>query len=379
MESGAIGRGADPPRLASHWESVSDGRVHCTLCPHECRINDGSMGACGVRVNRRGSLYTLVYDRVVARQVDPIEKKPLFHFLPGSLTYSIATVGCALRCAFCQNWEISQWPKRHLPRHVEWEAIEEPFGVCPQLGRLGEAIPGEPITPREIVEAALASGAASIAYTYSEPTVFFELARDTAALAHGAGLRNVFVTSGFICKKPLREIAPLLDAVNIDLKFFREESYRRVSRARRDPVLDAIRLCHDCGIWTEVTTLVVPGLNDSDEELGQIAAFLRSVGPEVPWHVSRFHPEFEMRDRPRTSSGTLKRARDLGLDAGLRHVYQGGEPGGGGEDTRCHACGAVLLTRHSVFLRGNRVRNGRCPDCGAVVDGIGMDGEGTRL
>jgi pyruvate formate lyase activating enzyme len=359
---------------ASYWDSLSDGRIHCTLCPHDCRIHDGSIGACGVRVNRRGILYTLVYNRVVARQADPIEKKPLFHFLPGSLTYSIATVGCALRCAFCQNWEISQWPKRRLPHHVEWEPIEEPFGVCPQLARLAEAIPGEPATPEEIVEAALASGAASIAYTYAEPTVFFELARDTAALAREAGLRNIFVTSGFIREEPLGEIAPLLDAVNVDLKFFREESYRRVSRARRDPILDAIRLYHDLGVWTEITTLVIPGLNDSDSELRRIAGFIRTVGPEIPWHVSRFHPAFEMWDRPSTPLRTMQRARELGLEAGLRYVYLGNAPGEGGEDTLCHVCGAILLARTSFLLRANRVRGGRCPDCGTPVDGVDLDG-----
>lgn len=368
----------DPPRRASYWESLSDGRIHCTLCPHGCRVPDGSLGACGVRVNRRGILYTLVYNRVVARQVDPIEKKPLFHFLPGSLTYSISTVGCALRCAFCQNWELSQWPKRRLPHHVEWESIEEPFGVCPQLARLGEAIPGEPVTPEEIVEAALTSGAASIAYTYAEPTVFFELARDTAALAREAGLRNVLVTSGFICEEPLRDLAPLLDAVNVDLKFFCEETYRRVSRARRDPVLEAIRIFHDLGVWTEITTLVVPGLNDSDGELRRMAGYIRSVGPEIPWHVSRFHPAFEMWDRPPTPLATLQRARELGLEAGLRYVYQGNAPGGTGEDTPCPACGAILLARTSFFLRANRVRGGCCPECGTPLDGVDLDGADGR-
>jgi pyruvate formate lyase activating enzyme len=366
----------DPPRLASYWESLSDGRVRCTLCPQGCRIRDGSLGACGVRVNRRGSLYTLVYDRVVVRQVDPIEKKPLYHFLPGSLTYSIATVGCPLRCGFCQNWEISQWAKRHLPHHLEWESIEEPFGVTPQLARLHESIPGARVPPEEIVESALTSAAASIAYTYAEPTAFFELVRDTAALAREAGLRNVFVTSGSILEAPLRELAPLLDGVNVDLKFFREESYRHVSRARRDPVLESIRRFHEMGVWTEVTTLVIPGLNDSDEELRRIAGFIRSVDPGVPWHVSRFHPGFEMWDRPPTPLETLRRARAIGLEAGLRFVYLGNAPGEGGEDTSCPACGGTLLRRDSYLLRANRLRDGRCPDCGTPVDGVGLDRAG---
>ncbi len=211
-----------PPREASFYETLADNRVHCTLCPHECRIADGRRGACGVRVNHRGRLSTLVSDKVVARNVEPIEKKPFFHFLPGSTAYSIATVGCCLRCAFCQNWQISQWPKEHLPRKFEWQVDNEEQGECPQLAALEDLIPGEKVTPRQIVDAALASGSESIAYTFTEPTIFFELAYDTAALARSEGLRNLFVTSGFINEAPLRQIASVLDAVNVDLKYFRE-------------------------------------------------------------------------------------------------------------------------------------------------------------
>jgi pyruvate formate lyase activating enzyme len=217
---------------ASWYEPGPRGRVRCTLCPHRCVIADGAKGACGVRVQRGGKLYTLVYDRVVARGVEPIEKKPLFHFLPGSLAYSIATVGCNLRCAYCQNWEISQWPKLQLPRRVEWETDTDTTTIgCAALEALGDRIPGEHVTPAAIVEAAVASGARSIAYTYTEPTIFFELAYDTALLARKRGLRNVFVTNGFISEGPLRQMAEVLDAANVDLKFFRDESYRRVSRA----------------------------------------------------------------------------------------------------------------------------------------------------
>jgi pyruvate formate lyase activating enzyme len=336
-------------RAASFQESLPGGRVRCTLCPHECRIPGGAAGACGVRVNRRGTLYTLVDDRVVARHVDPIEKKPLFHFMPGSSTYSIATVGCCLHCAFCQNREISQWPA-------------------------GRAIPGERVTPAVIVDAALAAGCASIAYTYTEPTVFFELALDTAALARRRGLRNVFVTSGFIGEAALRRIAPVLDGVNVDLKFFRDGSYRRVCRARLAPVLEAIRLYHELGVWTEVTTLLIPGLNDSDGELRDIAGFVRSIGAEVPWHVSRFHPAWRMSDRPATPIATLRRARAIGLEAGLRHVYEGNVPGGGGESTFCWACGATVIERRGFALWSNRVRDGGCPDCGTRLDGVGMEG-----
>jgi pyruvate formate lyase activating enzyme len=364
----------DPERglhEAAFYDRLPDGRVRCRLCPHDCRLGDGLLGACGVRVNHHGTLYTLVYDRVVAHNVEPIEKKPLFHFLPGSTAYSIATVGCCLRCSYCQNWEISQWPKANLPRRTAWGDDGEPRGLGPTLARLARAIPGQPATPRQIVDAAARRGARSIAYTFTEPTIFFELAFDTAVLARAAGLKNVFVTSGFINQAPLRRIATVLDAVNVDLKFFREESYRRISRARLAPVLEAVRTYHDLGVWTEVTTLVIPGVNDSDEELRDIAGFVRSVGAQVPWHVTRFYPTFEMLDRPPTPAGTLRRARHIGLEAGLRYVYEGNMPGEG-EHTWCYACGARLIERHGHRVLGSRLSNGHCPDCGTTIDGVGF-------
>jgi pyruvate formate lyase activating enzyme len=316
----------------------------------------------------------LVGNKVIARSVDPIEKKPLFHFRPGSTSYSVATAGCNMRCDFCQNWQISQWPRRHLPRHLEWATDDAPESFCPQLLELEEAIPGEKITPREIVEAARSAGAASISYTYTEPTIAFELAYDTARLARENGIANVFVTNGFISDEPLRQIAPYLDAANVDLKFFQDESYRRISRARLAPVLDAIRLYREHGLWVEVTTLVVPGLNDSDDELLQIARFIADVGPEVPWHVSQFYPTYRMQDRPGTPLATLRRARRLGRSAGLRYVYEGNVPGAGGENTVCWACSALLIERYGFLIRDNRVRGGSCPECGAPVDGIEMSG-----
>lgn len=361
-------------REAMFYAKLPDGRVHCQLCPHDCRIADGVRGACGVRVNHHGTLYSLVYDRIAARSVDPIEKKPLFHFLPGSTAYSIATVGCCLRCTFCQNWDMSQWPKTHLPRKTEWGADTQSHGECPALADLAQAIPGQRATPRQIVDAAMRTGSRSIAYTYTEPTIFFELAFDTAVLARQAGLKNVFVTSGFISEAPLRHIAPVLDAVNVDLKFFREASYTHISRARLAPVLDAIRLYHDLGVWVEVTTLVIPGINDTDGELNDIARFVRSVGAEVPWHVTQFYPTYEMLDRPPTPVETLRHARRIGLDAGLRYVYEGNVPGEGGENTWCYECGALLIERQGHAVIGNRLRDSRCPTCGALIDGIGLGG-----
>lgn len=364
-------------REAMFYDRLPDGRVHCRLCPHDCRIADGVLGACGVRVNHHGTLYTLVYDRIAAAHLDPIEKKPLFHFYPGSTAYSIATVGCCLRCTYCQNWDMSQWPRTHLPRKTDWEDEAVPHDVCPALAGLTEAIPGSAVTPQGIVDAAFRSGARSIAYTYTEPTIFFELAFDTAVRARDAGLKNVFVSSGFTSEAPIRHIAPVLDAVNVDLKFFREESYTHVSRARLAPVLDAIRLYHDLGVWVEVTTLVIPGINDSDEELRDIARFIRSVGAEVPWHVTQFYPTYQMLDRPPTPVDTLRRARRIGLDAGLRYVYEGNVPGEGGENTWCYGCGAPLIERYGHEVTANHLRHGCCPRCGARIDGVGLEQSGT--
>ena len=358
---------------ARFYQALSGEEVLCTLCPHNCHIAEGGRGACGVRYNKHGVLYTLVYDKIVARSVEPVEKKPLYHFYPGSMAYSIATVGCCLRCAFCQNWQISQWPKDHLPKRLDPNGpVETQEPICPQLLELEHAIPGEPVTPAGIVEAALAAGATSIAYTYTEPTIFYELAYDTAVLARKQGLKNIFVTSGFINEAPLRELATVLDAANIDLKFFKEESYRRISRVRLQPILDAIRLYHQLGVWVEVTTLMVPGINDSDEELDGIARFVHSVGVEVPWHISQFYPAYKMSDHPVTPLETLRRASDIGRAAGLRYVYEGNVPGERGENTYCYHCGSLLIPRYSFYVRNNRIHNGFCPDCGAVIDGVGM-------
>lgn len=360
---------------ARFYEVLKDGFVRCTLCPHHCRIAEGGRGVCGVRYRVGGKLFTLVYDKVVSQNIDPIEKKPLFHFYPGSRAYSIATVGCSLHCAFCQNWEISQWAKTHLPGGIFPRREIEDRKPGPQwLEKLEEAIPGEPVTPQTIVDAALATGSTSIAYTYTEPTIFYELALDTAVLARRRGLKNIFVTSGQIDAAPLRELAKVLDAANIDLKYFKEQSYQRISGVHMQPILDAIRLYRDLGVWVEVTTLVIPGVNDSDEELKAIAEFVHSVGAEVPWHVSQFYPIYKMLDRPITPMETLKRAGDIGRAAGLRYVYEGNVPGAKGEDTYCYQCGSLQIDRYGFHVRSNRIRNGRCPDCGASIDGVGMSG-----
>lgn len=361
-------------REALFYEKMAGGRVRCTLCPHECEIGEGRLGVCGVRVNREGVLYTHVYEHVVSRALDPIEKKPLFHFQPGSTSYSIATVGCNLRCLFCQNWEMAQWPKGRPTRAEEEAAPARLEPACPQSAAAPDRFIGESVTPAQIVADALRKGAKSIAYTYTEPTIFYELAYDTAVLARARGLKNVFVTNGFIGEAALRHISTVLDAANVDLKFFTDDSYKRVAGARLQPVLEAIRLYRALGVWVEVTTLVIPGLNDSADELRRIATFVRSVGPEVPWHVSGFTPAYKMMDRERTPVDTLRRARDIGLEAGLRYVYEGNVPGEDGEHTYCHACKALLIHRHGFFIRRNRIRNGACPGCETPVDGVEMNG-----
>jgi len=364
----------NPLHEARFYQPLPDGKVLCTLCPHDCHIPDGARGACAVRYNHGGKLYTLVYDKLVAREVNPIEKKPLFHCHPGSLAYSISTVGCNLRCSFCQNWYISQWPRGHLPRHIDKATGQDAEPICPQLADMARQVAGERVTPQQIVDAALDSGCRSISYTFTEPTIFYELAYDTAVLAREQGLLNNFVSNGFISEPPLRELAGVLDVINVDLKFFKDESYRHISRARLQPILDAIRLYHQLGVWVEVTTLVIPGINDSDQELRDIAAFIHSVSETIPWHVTGFYPAYKLQDTPPTGVDSLRRARDIGLAEGLRYVYEGNVPGEGGENTWCYQCKALLIERYGFAVRENRIRNNACPDCGAPIDGLGMSG-----
>jgi pyruvate formate lyase activating enzyme len=258
------------------------------------------------------------------------------------------------------------------PRKVTEPEAPEP--ICPPIEAAAPIIIGEHVTPRQIVDAAVRAGARSIAYTYTEPTIFYELAYDTAVLAKAQGLKNVFVTNGFIGEEALRQIATVLDAANVDLKFFKDGSYRRIAGARLQPILEAIRRYKALGVWVEITTLIIPGVNDTDEELRQIAAFVESVGPEVPWHVTQFSPAYKMLDRAPTPIPTLRRAREIGFEAGLRYVYEGNVPGEGGEHTYCYACKALLIQRYGFHTLSNRIQHGRCPQCGALIDGVGMDG-----
>ncbi len=331
--------------LLYHPEEDGDA-VSCALCAHHCRIAAGERGICGVRENRSGVLTSLVYGMVVAENPDPIEKKPLFHFLPGSRAFSIATAGCNFRCTFCQNHEISQLPREE--------------------GR----ITGRERTPAQIVENALRSGSRSIAYTYTEPTIAFEFAYDTAGIARERGLKNIFVTNGYMTGELLELLAPRLDAANVDLKAFRDDFYRDECGARLQPVLDNLRKMKELGIWVEVTTLLIPGLNDGDRELRDIAGFIRSLGAETPWHISRFHPRYRMRSTPTTTASSIHRAAEIGTAVGLNYVYCGNLPGDPGENTACAQCGHLLITRTGFTIERMDLTGSGCPRCGSPLAGI---------
>jgi pyruvate formate lyase activating enzyme len=303
-----------------------------------------------VRENRDGVLYTLVYDRTIAQHVDPIEKKPLFHFQPGSHSFSVATAGCNFRCAFCQNWEISQLPRE------------------------GGEIAGRPASPVEVAQSARRTGCASVAYTYTEPTIYAEFALDTAREARALGLKNVFVSNGYMTPELLQLMAGLIDGINVDLKAGRGDFYHKISGAALGPVLANLKLIQRYGIWLEVTTLVIPGLNDSDEELRWVAHYLfEELGPDVPWHISRFYPQYRMLDTPATSPATLERAWHIGRDEGLRYVYVGNMPGlRDTENTRCPSCGTLVIQRYGYQTQVRALRKGACTKCGTAIAGVEM-------
>jgi len=284
---------------AMFYNKVEGKEAQCYLCAHNCKIALGQFGFCGVRQNIQGVLNTLVYAEVIAANVDPIEKKPLYHFLPGSMSFSIATKGCNFRCGFCQNWQISQASGQNKAREV-YKMI-----------------------PERIVEEAKKNHCQSISYTYTEPTIFFEYAYDIAKVAKQAGLKNIFVTNGYMSKEALETISPYLDAANIDLKSFREKFYVENCKGHLQPVLDSIKLAKKLGVWIEITTLIIPGHNDSASELSDIAGFIASVGKDIPWHISRFHPDYHFLSEKMTPIETLKKAEDLGKKAGLDYVYLG--------------------------------------------------------
>ena len=336
---------------AQLYRQDNDGKekngVICELCAHNCRIKDGHRGICGVRENQKGVLYSLVYGRLVAENMDPVEKKPLFHVLPGSRSYSISTVGCNFRCRHCQNYSISQ------------------PGIF-----AADAVPGILRSPEHVVDNSLSNGCQSISYTYVEPTIFFEFAYDCSVLARAQGLKNIFVSNGYMTEKTTRKLAPVLDAINIDIKAFTDDFYRKICGARLQPVLDTVRLMHELGVWVEITTLLIPGLNNSDAELKDIAEFIFSVDPSMPWHVTAFYPTYKLTDRPSTPLSSLQRAREIGLAAGLRYVYEGNVLGSGGENTVCPSCRTRVINRSGFMVKEDRLVNGGCPQCGERIAGI---------
>ena len=329
------------------YEKLDGGKVHCYLCSHNCNILPGEFGICGVRKNIGGKLHTVIYGNAIAMHVDPIEKKPLYHFFPGSTSYSIATIGCNFKCAFCQNWEISQLSKMAQGSRLEAERVE---------------------LPEEIVKKAIKHGCKSISYTYTEPTIFFEYAYDIAKLAKEQGLYNNFVTNGYMTKKALETIRPYLDSANVDLKGFSQEFYSRFCKARLEPVLENIKIMKELGIWIEITTLIIPDQNDSEKELKSIAEFIASVGIEIPWHISRFHPDYKYLDSGPTPVETLKTARTIGKKAGLRYVYLGNIQEG--SDTYCYNCKDLLIKRIGFDIVQNKIIDSKCPQCRTEIAGM---------
>jgi pyruvate formate lyase activating enzyme len=333
-------------KKAMLYHPLEGQKVSCVLCCHNCQIAPGKLGICRVRENREGELFTRVYGDLIAAHVDPIEKKPLYHFLPGTTSFSIATVGCNFRCPFCQNWQISQATKDK--DHVGY---------------------GQEYSPQEVVSSAKKHRCRSIAYTYTEPTIYFEFAYDTARLAKEEGLANVFVTNGYMRPEALETIKPYLDACNVDLKAFQEDFYKDMCGAHLQPVLESIRLMKKLDIWVEITTLVIPGRNDSEEELTQIARFIKDVDPHIPWHISRYHPDYNYTDSESTPVETLRLARSIGMKEGLHFIYIGNVLGES-EGTACPECQKLLIPRQGFYISENKVQKGKCPYCGTAIPGV---------
>ena len=329
---------------AVFYEKINEKKLRCNLCPHHCVISPGKTGICRVRKNIDETLFSLVYNQPLTQSTDPIEKKPLFHFYPGSAAFSIATVGCNLRCLHCQNADISQ---AHPDR-----------------------FPTSEVSAEKIVENAVNTGSKSIAYTYTEPTIFYEYAFDIATQAHKKDLKNVFVTNGYIEKDPIRRIAPILDAANIDLKAMSENFYQTVCGAHLQPVLDAIKEYYEQGVWIEITSLLIPGYNDDEKTLSKIADFIASIDSDIPWHVTGFHPTYKLTDTSPTPLSTLDKAVKIGKKTGLNYVYQGNR--GIGENTYCPNCGKELISRSGFRVSKNISNKGICPECNTSIAGVHM-------
>ncbi len=339
----------DPSNLsrveARFYDKLPDREIECRLCPRLCKLGDKERGYCGVRENIGGTYYTLVYGKACIVQTDPIEKKPFFHYLPSSSTLSLATAGCNVNCKFCQNWEISQVRPEQI-RHFDF-------------------------SPAAAVQAARSQDCPVIAYTYSEPIVFFEYMYDTSVAARAAGLRNVVITGGHTKPEPLQELLKVVDAVKVDLKAFTQDFYTQYVRGELQPVLDAIKVIAQSGVWLEIVYLVIPSLNDRPEDFGNMSRWLlQSVGPEVPIHFSRFYPAYLMQNLPPTPVSTLENAYRIAREEGLRYVYVGNVPGHKGESTYCPRCETRVIHREGFTVRDIRIRDGCCASCRQVIPGV---------
>ncbi|MEX2720041.1 MAG: AmmeMemoRadiSam system radical SAM enzyme [Candidatus Wukongarchaeota archaeon] len=328
---------------ARFWEPLEDKIVRCTLCPQYCKIREGKRGFCGVRENKEGKLYTLNYGLISSAFPDPIEKKPLFHFWPGSCAYSLGTIGCNLYCLFCQNFTIAR--------------------AKPEEYRLVET------TPKEIVKKAKKSPCKSIAYTYNEPIIWYEFVYDTAKIAKEEGLFNILVTNGFITQEPLNEIAPYINAANVDVKSFNEEFYRKITKSKLQPVLETCKTMVEKGIHLEITTLLIPGYNDSEEELKALTKWVvENLGPEIPHHFSRFYPHFKLLDAPPTPTKTIEKAMKIAKEQGEKYVYAGNIPGHNSENTYCPNCGKQLIRRIGFRIGAYDLnKDATCPQCNTKI------------
>ena len=330
---------------AMFYEKLPGQAVVCELCPRSCRVADGQRGWCGVRVNRKGLYKTLVYGKIGPPHIDPIEKKPLYHYLPGTTAFSVATAGCNFECKFCQNWEISQARPENL---------------------LAADLP-----PARLVAIAKARKVPTLAFTYNEPIIFYEYAHDSARLARAAGVGSVIISNGFIEEKPMRRLCQHLTAVKVDFKAYRDKFYREVCRGRLQPVLNTMKLCRTIGIHLEMVVLIVPTLNDTDAELKDMAKWIvDNLGPDVPLHFSRFRPMYRLKNLPPTPIKTLERAHKIARDAGIHYVYLGNVPFHAASSTYCPKCGKLLIKRIGYHVRENHVGQGACPKCKTKVPGI---------
>lgn len=338
------------PKIASYWMKKDGNTVQCNNCPHQCILRSGQRGFCRVRENKDGKLYTLSYGNPCAVHVDPIEKKPLYHFLPGTTAYSISTAGCNLRCKHCQNYQISQ--------------------VAPEETSNFKLPPKSLVD--EVIRRRLQDNISSIAYTYTEPSVFIEYMLDSAKLAKTKGIKNVYHSNGYLNKKPLLDLIPYLDGANIDLKFFRDDSYRDVSSGSLEPVLATLKLLKEKGVWIEITYLIIPTINDGKKEIKEMTSWvLNNLGNEVPIHFSRFYPTYKLENLPRTPLETVETARELALSMGVKYSFVGNVPmGHPGENTYCPKCGIILIKRRGYYILENNIKRDSCPGCGEKIAGV---------